>query len=222
MDRILILGEYWHPFINALVEEKQKVKVLYNAVPVPETNRYQANAGNLLFLGEVGERKGAYDLLDAIKIIDQQLDGDCQLFLYGTNPDGDIINRIEKQNLQHRVLYMGWADPTQFERIFAGIAINVLPSYHEGLPMTILETMAHGIPNITTDIAAIPEVVNRENGVLLHPGDTKRLAQAIVDLLQDEDVRKAKSEDAYQTVKKAFSTEHHMQEVIKIYEDTIK
>lgn len=221
-DRILILGEYWYPFISSLIEEKQKIKVLYNAVPVPATNRYQINAGNLLFLGEVGERKGVYDLLDAIGTIEEQLDDSCQLLIYGTNPDGDIVNRIEERKLQHRVRYMGWADPTQFEQLFAGIAVNVLPSYHEGLPMTILETMAYGIPNISTDIAAIPEAVNQENGILVRPGDTKRLADAIVCLLRDQDIRKTRSENAYQTVKDVFSTERHMREVIKLYEDTMK
>ena len=44
-------------------------------------------------------------------------------------------------------------------RIYKTIAINVLPSYNEGLPMSILETMAYGIPSITTNIASIPEVV---------------------------------------------------------------
>ena len=221
-DCILILGEYWRSFISSLIEEKRKVIVLYNAVPVPTTNRYQTNAENMLFLGEVGARKGVYDLLLALSSIDDQLDGKYQLLLYGPNPDGDIDERIEKQNLQHRVEYMGWADPSQFEKLFAGVAVNLLPSYNEGLPMTILETMAYGIPNISTEIAAIPEAVNQENGVLVQPGDTKSLAEAIVDMLQDHDTRKAKSENAYRTVKDVFSTERHMREVIKLYEEIMK
>lgn len=219
---ILILGEYWRPFISTIIAEKQKIKVLYNAVIVPATNQYHINARNLLFLGEVGERKGIYDLLDALVIIDKKLEDSCQLLIYGTNPEGDIVRRIEEQNLQHRVQYMGWVDSSQFEQLFSGIAVNVLPSYHEGLPMTILETMAYGIPNITTDIAAIPEAVNGENGVLIRPGDTKKLADAIVCMLQNQDVRKTRSENAYQTMKNTFSTERHMQEVIRYYEDTMQ
>lgn len=222
VDVILILGEYWRPFISSLVEEKQKVKVLYNAVAVPRENRYRTDARDMLFLGVVGERKGAYDLLAALETIDKELDDSHQLLIYGPNPDGDIVQRIEAHKLQHRARYMGWADPSQFDQLFSRIAVNVLPSYHEGLPMTILETMAYGIPNITTAVAAIPEAVNDENGALLQPGDTEMLAAAILRLLQDPQLRKEKSDNAYQTMKGIFSTEQHMQEVLKLYEDTMK
>ena len=82
--------------------------------------------------------------------------------------------------------------------------------------------MAYGIPNITTAVAAIPEAVNDENGALLQPGDTEMLAAAILRLLQDPQLRKEKSDNAYQTMKGIFSTEQHMQEVLKLYEDTMK
>lgn len=222
LDAVLILGEYWRLFISSLMEEKQKVKVLYNAVPVPQNNRYRADAGNMLFLGEVGQRKGVYDLLAALRIIDSQLDAHCQLLIYGPNPDGDIAERIEKQNLQHRVRYMGWADPSQFEQLFSKVAVNVLPSYHEGLPMTILETMAYGIPNITTAVAAIPEAVNHENGALLQPGDPQMLASAILSLMCNPQLRKEKSENAYQTMVRIFSTEQHIGNVLQLYEEIIK
>ena len=126
------------------------------------------------------------------------MDDSHQLLIYGPNPDGDITQRIESHKLQHRAHYMGWADPSQFEQLFSQVAINVLPSYHEGLPMTILETMAYGIANITTAVAAIPEAVNHENGALLQPGDTQMLADAILSLLQNPQLRKEKSDNAYQ------------------------
>jgi len=82
--------------------------------------------------------------------------------------------------------------------------------------------MAYGIPNITTSVAAIPEAVNQENGALLQPGDTQTLAAAILVLLQNPQLRKEKSENAYQTMKGVFSTEQHIGQVLKLYEDMIK
>lgn len=222
LDAVVILGEYWRPYISSLMEDNQKVNVLYNAVPVPQNNRYRAEAKNMLFLGEVGQRKGIYDLLASLQTIDGQLDDNYRLLIYGPNPDGDITERIEKMNLQRRAQYMGWVDSDRFEQLFAEIAVNVLPSYHEGLPMTILETMAYGIPNITTAVAAIPEAVNQENGALIQPGDIQTLAATILDLLQNPQLRKEKSENAYETMKKVFSTEQHMLQVLRLYEEIVK
>ena len=56
----------------------------------------------------------------------------------------------------------------------------VLPSYHEGLPMAILEGMAAGKAIISTTVGAIPEVVTGENGALVEPGDVIALAQALL------------------------------------------
>ena len=218
-DCILILGEYWREFISGLVEDGSKIRALYNAVAVPEENRYDPGMKALLFLGEVGARKGVYDLLQAVRRIDAQLPAETKLLLYGPNPDGDIQERILSLGLNERVCYCGWADRAQREAAFASAAINVLPSYHEGLPMTILEAMAHGIPCITTSVAAIPEAVNEENGVLVPPGDVPALAEAILELICDAGLRKTKSEHAFRRAAEQFSIGNHCESLMRIYSE---
>lgn len=61
----------------------------------------------------------------------------------------------------------------------------VLPSYHEGLPMAILEGMAAGKAIISTVVGAIPEVVGEENGILVKPGDVPALAEALLRCSRD-------------------------------------
>lgn len=216
-DCILILGGYWRGFISGLVKDEAKIRVLYNAVSAPAQNPYDPHAQNLLFLGEVGERKGVYDLLAAMKRIDAQLPEETRLLLYGPNPEGDIQQRIRQQGLDGRVQYCGWADRAKKAEAFAQTAVNVLPSYHEGLPMTLLEAMAHGIPCITTNVAAIPEAVDEENGVLLQPGDVPALADAILGMIRDADARRRKSAQAHQRVQTMFSMEAHKRSLLQIY-----
>lgn len=216
-DCILILGEYWRGFISSLTEDETKIRVLYNAVNAQPENPYDPDAHHLLFLGEVGERKGVYDLLQAMQRIDAQLPEETRLLLYGPNPDGDIQQRISQLGLDARVQYCGWADRAKKAEAFAQTAISVLPSYHEGLPMTLLETMAHGIPCITTAVAAIPEAVDDSNGVLLQPGDVGALADAILGLVRDAEARRAKSAHAHQRVQTMFSMEAHKRSLLQIY-----
>lgn len=220
-DCILILGEYWRSFIAEQVEDETKIHVLYNAVNVPERNPYDPGACQLLFLGEVGERKGVYDLLEAVKRIDAQLPEKTQLLLYGTNPDGDIQQRISNHGLDGRVKYCGWADRAKKEDVFSQTAVSVLPSYYEGLPMTILEAMAHGIPCVSTNVAAIPEAVDDQSGLLVQPGDIPALADAILDLVRDGEMRQAKSRRAHQRAKDMFSTEAHKRSLLQVYGDLL-
>lgn len=218
-DRILILGEYWKDFLCSLVEQPEKIQVLYNAVEVPEKNKYRIEARKLLFLGVVGKRKGMDDLLAAMKNIDDKLDEDIKLYIYGPDFSYGIEQRIKKSGLENRVDYKGWLEKEEKEKVMDEIAINILPSYNEGLPMTILETMARGIPNITTSIAAIPEAVSKENGILLKPGDVQGLQQAILTLMDSEKIRQEKSDKSFEIIKEKFSLERHIHEVLHIYNE---
>lgn len=85
--------------------------------------------------------------------------------------------------------------------------------------MTLLEAMAHGIPCITTPVAAIPEAVDDEAGALVPQGDVPTLADAILHLVQDKDARRSKSQRAYQRAKERFSMESHRTALMQIYQE---
>jgi len=216
-DRIIILGTYWQKFIETLITDKGRIKVVYNSVFVPDYNQYNGKASKMLFLGVVGKRKGMDDLLDAIKCIESEMEKDVKLWVYGPDFDYGIKEKIRDLELEHIVEYKGWLDKQERERVFHEIAISILPSYNEGLPMTILETMAYGIPNISTNIAAIPEAINEKNGILVEPGDSKSLSAAIELMMGNEELRSKKSNQAYEDVKMKFSLSNHMNEMIEIY-----
>lgn len=218
-DRIIILGEYWKKFISSLTEGHTAIDVVYNAVKVPETIHYNPDAKALLFLGAAIERKGINDLLKAIEKIDGKMDPEICLWICGPDPHGNIREKICALKLEKRVQYKGYLTEEKKPEVFANTMINVLPSKNEGLPMTILETMAEGIPSITTNIAAIPEAVNSANGDLLTPGDIDELAEAIYKITQDREMRKRKSQMAYKTVKEKFSLQRHFEKILMIYKE---
>jgi len=218
-DKVLILGEYWREFVSRLVMDKNSVCVLHNAVDVPACNPYNPQAENMLFLGVVSQRKGAFDLLQAMKIADPQLPLGAMLTFYGPEGEKSIEAAIDELGLAHRAVYKGWLNSTGKAEVFSSTAVNILPSYHEGLPMTILETMAYGIPNISTNVAAIPEAVNDDNGAILCPGDIDHLAQEIILFMNDVDIRKKKSQCAYEKARKDFSIDAHILKVLDIYRE---
>ncbi len=59
----------------------------------------------------------------------------------------------------------GWiSDQEKIEEIYRKSIVYILPSYNEGMPMSILEAMSYGLPIISTDVGSIPSVVNEKNG----------------------------------------------------------
>lgn len=217
-DKIFVLGVIWREFMEKIVKEPSKIEVVYNAVTVPQNKLYNTEAKNIIFLGMLIQRKGIYDLLQAISRIKDKLPSDIKVKLYGADKNNNIYEKINELHLEKKVEYCGWLTNNNKDKCFKNTLINVLPSYNEGLPMTILETMSYGIPNISTNIAAIPEAIsNNENGILLKPGDIDSLSNSILKLVSDSDMRKEYSKKSFSLVKEKFDITYHLQKVYRIY-----
>lgn len=217
-DKLIALGHNWVPFLKTLVDPG-KVEVVYNAVPVPSENCYNPNANEILFLALFIQRKGIDDLLDAVQKIRRQLPAGVIVRLYGADRENNIDQKIRARHLGTIVVNGGWLPADKRMECFSHCMINVLPSYDEGLPMTILETMAYGIPNISTRIAAIPEaIVDGESGILINPGDVEGLAAALLRIVNSSTLRKKFSENAYQYARDHFDLRQHLNQVYALYQ----
>ena len=219
-DKIVILGRYWKGFMSSLVPEK-KIEVVYNAVPHQE-KYYNPDGDTVLFLGVVGQRKGAYDLVKAFSEIKNEIPENIKLDLYGPDFEGKIKQVIDDSGASNRIRYCGYLENKKKKSVFKDVICNVLPSYNEGLPMTILETMSVGIPNITTNIAAIPEVVNDENGAVIVPGNIDSLKETLIKFCSDQNMRIDKSKKAYMTIEDGFTIEKNVISMLSLYREMIQ
>lgn len=224
-DCMIVLGECWASFMERVMgqECRNRIRILYNGVVPAAENRYNPDAPDILFLGVLGARKGVDDLLQAFQMILPSIPKQIKLKLYGDSKDYDVHKKIAEYHLEGRAFYGGWLTQDQKEVCLAQVVMNVLPSYNEGLPMTILETMGYGIPNVSTRIAAIPEAIeDGVNGRLVMPGQVQALAQAMQEILLNREQRIRYSEEAYKTIKHTFSLEAHFGSLLKIYRDLLE
>lgn len=140
----------------------------------------------LLFLGRLTEKKGLFDLLQAMPQVLKRCPN-VQLVVGG---DGDVAaaRAVAKQlGVAQAVVFTGWVDGPQKERYLREAAIVVLPSHFEAFGMAILEAMAYGKPVVATRVGGIPDVVvDGVHGSLIAPQDPKALAEALVALLIDQ------------------------------------
>ena len=92
--------------------------------------------------------------------------------------------------LLERLCFPGWLDEVGVSALCADADVLVLPSYAEGLAMSVLEGLSHGLAVITTPVGAHSEVIEPEvSGILVPPGDVAALADALVRVIEDESLR---------------------------------
>ena len=224
-DKMIVLGYSWLPFMERAMgtEKKDRISVLHNAVPIWPENRYDPDALNLLFYGVLVPRKGIDDLLRAYQSILEEIPENIILTIYGADIENNILAKIKAYHLEGRAVYCGWMTSDEREQCFSKTMLHILPSYNEGLPMTILETMAFGIPNIATDIAAIPEAItDGENGRLVSSGAPEQLARIMKELIGDPGLRREYSRRAYRKAKEEFSLQRHLNDLYAIYQSLLE
>lgn len=194
---------------------RANVKVLYNAVSVPEQNYYDENATCILFLGELSKRKGIYDLLKIIKILDKQLGKKFKFLLCGNGNIETIMQKIKEMHIEDRIGHIGWINGQQKREILKKTVVNVLPSYNEGLPMSLLEAMSYGVPCVSTNIAAIPELITDQNGILVAPGDVEVFANEIRRLIENKNERVMFSNNSWNTINDRFNIDSQVASIKK-------
>ena len=156
--------------INNIVEPAQSIAE--NSMPAKELK--------LLFLGTICDNKGIFDLLDVIATNKSELIGRIKLYIGGNGEVERLQSVILQKQLGEIVEYVGWITGEDKKCLLKDCDIVMLPSYIEGLPISLLEAMAYAKPSITTNVGGIPEIIESgKNGVIITPGDKKTLYEAI-------------------------------------------
>ncbi len=100
-----------------------------------------------------------------------------------------LFRQSEELNLQERVRFTGEADDATLNELYEQADLFVLPSYHEGYGMVLDEAIARGLPIIASDAGAIPSTVPAAAGLLVPPGDSEALADALRRFMEDQGLR---------------------------------
>ena len=218
-DKVIALSEDWKAkFIKSF--NLKNCVVVENGINV-ETYKCSriCNAQtdkSFLCLGRLGKRKGSYDIVDAVSIAAKR-DPSIKVFLAGDGEIQEIKDKVNSSQLKSNVYVVGWVDMDEKLSLLSKVSTVLLPSYNEGLPMSILEGMASGKAIISTTVGAIPEVIKEENGVLINPGDISGLADALTLLCGNRILIQRYSENNIKLIEERFSTKIMHKSIMQIY-----
>lgn len=191
-DAVICLSQSWRNAISDLFPESTQV-VISNGIFLPKPARPMPKnvqgPVNIVFLGLIGPRKGLFDLLAAFERL--VMEGfNVHLSIGGNGQVSKLQKRLLSPHLAHTVCYHGWIGETQKKNLLEHSDIFVLPSYGEGMPISVLEAMSYGLPVVSTRVGAIPEQVeDGVTGYLLSPGDVNGLYDRLKTLIQKPHLR---------------------------------
>jgi glycosyltransferase involved in cell wall biosynthesis len=180
-DSLIVLSDNWRKYYSTICANKN-IYVVNNSIENIDFKKYKRIYPKddfvVLFLSSICKRKGAYDLLKAIKSI---TDSTIKFVFVGPYEDRQkFFNDVKILGIAEKCEFKGEVIGNERFKYFASADMLVLPSYAEGLPVTILEAMSFGLPIVSTKVGAIPEVVKEDNGVLIQPGKINDLKKAIL------------------------------------------
>lgn len=200
-DAVRILSEKWIETFNSELKLKvNKIFVIPNGVNFEffDINRHHGslieNECKILYLGAIGEKKGVFDLLYASEIL-QEKGCEFKLNIVGPEMEEGCKEKLKiismKRNLEKYIEIYKEIKYNETISFYSSADIYILPSYTEGLPMTLLEAMASGLPVVSTKVGAIPEIIEDGiNGFLVNPGNIFDLASKIEILINNKPLRK--------------------------------
>lgn len=181
-DRVVVLSEYWRDLLADRVDA-EKLEVLPNAVDPSEYDpSYGADTPHVVFVSNLIERKGVSELLAAIETLDER-GATYRATIAGKGPLAAEVEAVAERSAN--LTYVGYVSEADKRALLDSGTVFVLPTYAEGLPIAMLEGMAGGNAIVSTRVGSIPEVIGPDNGVLLDPGDSDGLADAIGALVAD-------------------------------------
>lgn len=177
-DAVLVLSEKFEKRLRKEFKLKN-VKVLPNGIEPGKFKDIPLNIcerKGILYLGKLSYQKGCFDILNALKILKDRYGLQPNCVFAGKGPYEEQLKGFAKAYGLENVSFAGWVNGKDKKELLKKSGIMLLPSYHEGFPVSILEGMAAGCYIIASDVGACSEMAE---GGFIKPKDAETMAEMI-------------------------------------------
>lgn len=229
---IAISNQILDYYLNNIEVRKNKVYLIKNGIDVSSFQRgdgktirrelgLKNNEKVVGIVANIRPEKNHRLLMSAFSIVASHMK-DVRLVIVGLDcMDGELQRIASQQTALDKVIFLG--SRSDVPDILKTFTVFCLPSIHEGMPLTVLEAMAAGVPVIGADVIGINEIVrNNVNGMLFPSGDEVALAESICRLLSDEDLRQRLAREAERFVSQEFFLADKVQQYDEVFKKFYK
>jgi len=207
---------------RALCVARERIRVVPNGVEPAFTavaRKAPAPDAPIVFFGRVEETKGVDVLLDAYLA----LEAPPPLMVIGEGGYSlDVTRRVADRGATGRVTVRPWLEPAAVARVLQSARCAVLPSREESFGNAMVEAMAAGVPLITTEVGALPELTERGAlATLVRSGDAAALRGALAELLADPQAAEARAARAKASVSERFTWRASARAFVELYGEAL-
>ena len=223
-------------YANLISIDPSSIQVIYNGVdadrfkttdsPLREMRREKMGIRNgEVVVGSVARFdpvKNMKGMVIAFSKLKEKERGKCKLLLVGDGPEfGKVQSLASDLDIREQVIFTGMR--RDIPECLGIMDIYVQPSHFEGVPNSVLEAMASGLPIIATKVGGVPEIVkDRETGILVSLNDEGGLIKAVEFLVEDLEKRREMGICGQKRVIKLFSIEKMVNDYEKLYEQILQ
>jgi len=229
---ISVANEYEQKIFSSL-NKKSRIEIIRNGINLKKLvskhnfkEKYQINSNFILFVGRFSKSKGIETLINAFSIVKNELkDSNIHLVIMGVDfgYQAEMEKLIKKLNLSEEIKVMKNPPRDDVISAYGESEFLVLPSQWELSPLVPLESFAFKKPVISTNSHGIPYTVqNNKNGILVEPGNSLELSNAIVKLLNDSELREKLGQSGYNFVNEECNCVSMAKNSLKLYEDILE
>ena len=226
-DVVIVLSERWAKWMRQF-SPRSRVHVIGNPVRLPPQDQRLPAVGDkpaassrVLFLGMICDAKGSFDLLRAFAIFRSQTPG-WRLVVGGNGEVERFLEQAKSLGVRDDVDYLGWVSGDEKNRALAAADIFVLPSYGEGMPVSLLEAMAYACAVIATPVGGVPDMMTPEShGLWIEPGDVAGLAAALERVAGSPELRASLGAAARQHVLAEYAAATVSEKISQAYDDAL-
>lgn len=203
---VCVLTEGWRRYFAGELG-CANVHVLNNPIipPVEKVSRTDGTRNgmlNFLFIGKICPEKGVLDIVAAVASKFDYFRSRCRVIIAGNGDTIDLQAEIHKAQVGEVVKFAGPLYGDDKDRALRECDVMLLPSYTEGMPITLLEAGAYGMPSIASGVGGIPEMItDGVNGTLIDAGDIDALANAMSYYIDLRDEMYRQGREAEEAVK---------------------
>jgi glycosyltransferase involved in cell wall biosynthesis len=196
--------------------DPERTVVIPNAVDTAAAPRAAANGRRPLVVA-VGRLKAPKDFFTFVRALARLPHGSCEALIVGDGPDREELEaEIEALGLTEEVRLAG--ERRDVPELLAAADVFVLSSASEGMPVSVLEAMAAGLPVVASGVGGVPELVaDDETGILVEPGEPDALAGALLRLVRDPDLRRRLGGAGRARVEEQFDVDAFRRAHVELY-----